>query len=344
MPEDYHSAIANSSTHTLQHYIDNSEKYFISHVQLHFLPGQHHLNIDLDLKGISNFTITGLNFTIICTSPASITAVNVTDLKLQNIILVNCGKNKSMYFNSTYFSSNYKNDPKLLNKIGFNASTLLYYCSYVTINKINITVKAGITGILSVNIKKYYVLRYVNIKILSALCSTFQAQLTGILFYHNDWKIEGTINILIIIEHFYYEMNKTCSNFLQYTITILLFKSQYQVVIRIQKTIFRNLNNSSVLFFYGERSTNYKPQIKYKNTISINNCIISNNSVKYYFKMFYIVHSNTLIPFNIFFPKRLYSQLLFKNCIFENNSNMAAMIFVIPAHSTTLTTIITIFN
>ena len=154
MPEDYHSAIANSSTHTLQHYIDNSEKYFISHVQLHFLPGEHHLNIDLDLKGISNFTITGINFTITCTSPASITAVNVTDLKLQNINLVNCRKNKTMYFNSTYFSSNFKNDPKLLNKVGFNTSILLYYCSYVTINKINITVKAGITGILSVNIKK----------------------------------------------------------------------------------------------------------------------------------------------------------------------------------------------
>jgi len=154
--------------------------------------------------------------------------------------------------------------------------------------------------------------------------------------------MDGTINILI--EHFCYKMNKTCSNFLQYTITILLFQSQYQVKIDIQKTMFRNLNNSCVLFFYGETLINHKPQFINKNMISINNCIISNNSGKYYFKMFYIVHSNTLMAFNIFYLQDCTVSCFFKNCIFENNNNIETMIFVIPAHSTRLITIITIFN
>ena len=61
------------------------------------------------IRDIKNFTITGVNFTIICTLPASIIAVNVTDLKLQNILLNNCGKNQSAYFNSTYFSLEFLN-------------------------------------------------------------------------------------------------------------------------------------------------------------------------------------------------------------------------------------------
>ena len=84
----------NNNTATLQHYLDNSERYFDSHHQLYFLQGEHHLNADLVLRDIKNFTITGVNFTIICTLPASIIAVNVTDLKLQNILLNNCGKIK----------------------------------------------------------------------------------------------------------------------------------------------------------------------------------------------------------------------------------------------------------
>ena len=89
--EKQHYVAANNCAH-LQHYLDNQKKYFTSHVQLYFLSGEHYLNTDLTLKDVSNFTITGVNFTITCTSPSSVTVVIVTDLKLQNIILANCGK------------------------------------------------------------------------------------------------------------------------------------------------------------------------------------------------------------------------------------------------------------
>ena len=84
IPKNYQVASTNNYNYanTLQHFLNNSKKFFVSHVQLYFMPGEHYLNIDMVLKDISNFTITGINYTVTCTSPASITAVNISDLKL----------------------------------------------------------------------------------------------------------------------------------------------------------------------------------------------------------------------------------------------------------------------
>ena len=60
---------------SLQHYLDNASKYFISHNQFHFTPGQYYLNDDLIFKDISNFSFigSGINQCIfICTAPANV--------------------------------------------------------------------------------------------------------------------------------------------------------------------------------------------------------------------------------------------------------------------------------
>ena len=60
VPDHYSSHHYDSkNTFTLQHYLNNTSKYFVSHNQLHLLPGQHYMNSDLVLELIYNFTLSG---------------------------------------------------------------------------------------------------------------------------------------------------------------------------------------------------------------------------------------------------------------------------------------------
>ena len=338
----------NNYTATLQHYLDNSERYFISHHQLYFLQGEHHLNTDLVLKNINNFTITGMNFTIICTSSASIAAVNVTNLKLKNIYLNGCGKNQSAYFNSTHFSSEYKKNPKLLNKVGFNSSVLLYYCSSVIASYINITVNAGNIGLLAMNARNISTLSYVSIKV-NLLCSAFQSQITGILVYYSAQNKNHNLDskpYYFNIVHYHYEIIKLCSNsnYLQHTITILLFERQYySVEISVQNTMFTKLNDSRVLFFY-EELTNPASQTAFiRSTLIIDTCTISKNRANNSYKMFHIVYYTGTRTIELYI-RVVYSKVHFKNCIFESNNNMEAIILIKPSISRKLITFITFHN
>ena len=83
----------NSNTFTLQYYLNNTSEYFVSHNQLHFLPGQYYINSDLVFKEINNFTLTGHGINqsvIICSSPASIVVTFVTSFTIQSIALIDC--------------------------------------------------------------------------------------------------------------------------------------------------------------------------------------------------------------------------------------------------------------
>ena len=83
----------NSNTFTLQHYLNNTSKYFVSYNQLHFLPGQYYINTDLVFKDIYNFTLTshGINHSLTtCSSPASILVINVDSFTMQTITLIDC--------------------------------------------------------------------------------------------------------------------------------------------------------------------------------------------------------------------------------------------------------------
>ena len=96
MPDDHYHPI-NDNTHTLQHYLNNTNKYFTSNTQLHFLPGQYYLNNDLIIQGVSNFSLIGnrtnevINTVINCTSPAGIAVVGSSNIVIANIVMNKCG-------------------------------------------------------------------------------------------------------------------------------------------------------------------------------------------------------------------------------------------------------------
>ena len=74
--------------HTLQYYVNNSDKYFTSHTQIQLEPGQHHLSTDLLLRNVTDISFIGMNpCHIIFTASASVSVLNAIVLNLKNIKL-----------------------------------------------------------------------------------------------------------------------------------------------------------------------------------------------------------------------------------------------------------------
>ena len=96
MPDNHYHPISDN-TYTLQHYLNNTNKYFTSNTQLHFLSGQYYLNNDLIIQGVSNFSLIGnrtnevINTVINCTSSAGIAVVGSSDTVIANIVTNECG-------------------------------------------------------------------------------------------------------------------------------------------------------------------------------------------------------------------------------------------------------------
>ena len=135
IPDDdyssHHDRGANSFS--LQHYLNNTSKYLVSHNQFHFMPGQYHINSDLIFKDINNFSVIGIDQCVItCTSPASIVIVNVSNVTLHNISLINCVKHHKYYFNMTYLLSTF-HSPSFIKITDYHTSVFLYNSSSVTI-------------------------------------------------------------------------------------------------------------------------------------------------------------------------------------------------------------------
>ena len=92
LPNHYSShRYTNNNNFTLQHYLNNANKYFASHNQLHLLPGQHYICSDLVLELIYNFTLSGegTNQSVIaCSLPVKITLKYIDNFTIKNIALI----------------------------------------------------------------------------------------------------------------------------------------------------------------------------------------------------------------------------------------------------------------
>ena len=134
-----------SNSNTLKHYLDNPLKYFTSYSQLIFFPGEYQLDVDLIFEDIKKFTMTAIDSCKIhCSSNVSI---NVTKFELQNISLINCGKNhvhtafinlKKGNYTNHIKERNYTKYMMTFNKTSFNynSSILLYHCTLVRISNV----------------------------------------------------------------------------------------------------------------------------------------------------------------------------------------------------------------
>lgn len=74
--------------HTLQYYLLNNSKYFASNTQLHFLQGSFHINADIVIDSLYNFSLVGSgvdNTVIECSTPSLIAIINCTNTVIKNI-------------------------------------------------------------------------------------------------------------------------------------------------------------------------------------------------------------------------------------------------------------------
>ena len=336
---------------SLQHYLNNTSKYFVSHNQLHFMPGQYHINNDLIFKDISNFSVIGVDqCVIICTSPASIVIVNVSNVTLQNIKLINCMKHHSDYFDVTYLYLQYKyrsirNSVLSFSKItNYDTSVFLYNSSSVTLHNMNIvtTVITNFTAILIVNTQGDSKVINIKVKINSFNCTNsgihvYPIQISGLVAYYSGGIFNDDSKLMIT--NFYYNStyNTACENHFN-CILVLLFlyntcnsKKHFplDLQVHIQNSIFSNLKNSSILCYYGHDNNAHSC----RRTVMITNSTFSNNTGHPQLNMFYIV-LNSLTQFSFLTSMRkhksLQNNIKFSNCIFTRNINMEAIIYVRP--------------
>lgn len=104
VPDDHYSTEYN--TFSLKHYLSNTSKYFASHSQLLFRPGNYYLNNDIIIRNASHFSFAGsinngsLSTTITCTSLAGIVVINSSNIIIANIVMKKC--NNHMHFDEIY--------------------------------------------------------------------------------------------------------------------------------------------------------------------------------------------------------------------------------------------------
>ena len=198
--DDYssHHYDRGANSFSLQHYLNNTSKYFVSHNQFHFMPGQYHINSDLIFKDINNFSVIGIDeFVITCTSPASIVIVNVSNVTLHNISLINCVKHHGKdywYYASSSFS-------KITD---YHTSVFLYNSSSVTIcnMKIIATVMIHFTAILIVNTLDKSEIINIKVQINSFNCTTFSShpvQISGLVAYYSGGIYKANSKLMITI-------------------------------------------------------------------------------------------------------------------------------------------------
>ena len=291
MPDDHYHPI-NDNTYTLQHYLNNTNKYFTSNTELHFLPGQYYLNNDLIIQGVSNFSLIGnrtnevVNTVINCTSPAGIAVVGSSNIVIANIVMNECGNDyKSFLGNET--QGWYKKRLKTL---------VVFYCKAITL-------------------KYFYSLwhKLCGIELVNALGSKLSHLISNYLYIQYSGNT-GTTNITdtLYIKHF--QVYSAFTNI--YTIQIEWHNINFNFNAKLLNV---NFTKDMTLYI---ACTEYLGQ----NIITVDNC--SFNSMISYATIYdiidnetkYVYYERILIQFmNINRTSQNASKIYFNDCQFINN-------------------------
>ena len=343
IPDHYSSRhFADNNTFTLRYYLNNTSKYFTSHNQLHFLPGQYYINSDLIFKEINNFTITGHGINqsvIICSSPAGIIVVFASSFTIQNIALIDCLSTSE--YQTLYFSY---------------ASVHFRYCSQIIINQlyVNITsrVPAGITGIYLMNVFSSTIMN-VKVHVNISMCHNFRYVINGfVAFYYSDENQIYAWSPDVMINTFHYHVQKSCWHYSKCAVTVTS-KNTPLIRLSIVNMVFADLSDCSLLHYHGSISREYgnatTVHILIKNVTVMRNTAAVNEFK--YFEMFSIelyrfeLLSNTSDAIYLESGKfRNVLTIKFYNCSFMKNSNIHPMIYVSPSIFSEIKSYIVISN
>ena len=251
---DGHPSISNGAF-TIKDYLSNAKSYFISNTQLHFLQGHHHLQSDLIIKDVINFTISGAsNSSIVCNStvPVGIAILNATRFTFQNLSVINCGKDYSSQITGTLSIHYHRKIPP----IHWNTAVYLHNCSFGLISNLSIITDVHVNGLLAVGMMVKTKIENLYVKVNNLIkennCSVSAVYTSGILVYHYNTSYNNFINHSVDIQNFTYQCNKPHSNTFQNALSVILTQLTYSVNITVSSSSFHDLHNASIFYYYGE--------------------------------------------------------------------------------------------
>ena len=332
IPDHYslHYQYTNNNTFPLQHYLNNTNKYFASHCQLHFLPGHYYINNDLVFKDIENFTVTGQGINqsvIVCSSPASIMAININGFTFQNISINDC-----MTLSEDITTICY-------------VSIFLSLSNSILMNNIYVNIAvhspAALTAIYALNVAKS---KFINVKVQinTSICNKNSVVINGLAIYYNNYNTNMHVWPDMMIENFIYSTQKPCLKNKQCAIGLMLVHIHGKFHFIIQKTVFTNLSNSSAFCYYSIADDESTDEDDTTRSILIKDVTVSHNTGYGNMNMFQIVFFSLEVTdndsqresLNNFYtngPIRIYNTLEFNNCNFTDNTNIDVMIYIRPS-------------
>ena len=208
----------NTSANTLDYYLQNATKYFVSNTQLQFLPGIYQLNTIITMKNICNFSLTGKSanndsVVIKCPSSGGITIINSSFIIVKHLVMNKCIS-------------------KLNNTPGINNYNYNFYVSLLIKNSYSINV----CQLTLLRAKSYGI---VLVNILSSTLNEISS--SGIVVVYNNqhlMNVQNSKHNLTITR--YYPLAASCFNFQDncYKIEIVLLDHSYHIDINITNIIF----------------------------------------------------------------------------------------------------------
>ena len=244
LPDDhYYPNTSCHHCHNLQHYLLNITKYFTSNTQLLFLPGLHHLHIDLIIQNVHNISLIGsaangatLDTVILCNSSVGVVMSNITNLTMVKLVIENCKVNVKR--------------PTFLT---IGNGMILFQCYNVQLQ--NITVLLGRLSrstILAHNILG--ISSFINVKGI------------GLNINYSGVNAVNEYNKLLIKNYIPLQSHKK----LYYQVIIIyLHQKSYKVEIEVFNTKFSALNNINRLFKVIQTN-------KFNDFIHFNQCTVEN--------------------------------------------------------------------
>jgi len=292
-PDDQYST--DSNTFTLQHYLSNANRYFISHTDLRFLPGKHNLTENLLIENINNFSLTGnrtngiIKTILTCTTSCGVAVIDSSDIIMENIIISACNMYDELFENASLL---------LMNTWDISVRN-------VQLLRVPLVIEDHEEELVMFNPCTFQALNVLGNSVLSNL----QANCLEIYYDAIDDNITNT-NKLHINK---YKTDYTGSAI--YFISINIYDALYGVKVIVSKTTFTKFPAVSFQFYEFQGYT----------IIIIKDCIFTNTTEFYGSSIVSISMENSTSKY-----ENDINLIKFSNCIFTNNvfKSKGALIYI----------------
>ena len=334
-----------SGNFSLNHFLNHADEYFISDTELHFMPGSHHLQSDLVISNVRNFTIMGENSKIICSENVGIAFINVTTLQLSNISLIYCSRNYTHLIHNVHSSYvNFMHESNMITPNHWIGAMHIHYCALISISNVLVVVDIGVNGLHLINVPmKNNSLINITVQVNCLLLSNTTSMSTnGVVVLYIDWN--STPNSTIVIKNYTYMPQHSCAltsiSESHFALQIVLTQTQYNVVVTVQNSIFKDLHNVTVLNFYGESHG-----AKAYSRFTLTKCHFYRNTNNSAPLLKMTIHNKDI--FEKQRSKLLLNHINYINimqCSFLNNSNVHSLLHIVPINTLVINVQISVRN